>query len=67
MKSYVESEIKIKLDNLNTKLLYMYSNLNKYKIIPFTKLNNNILYNYNIYKDKYSKIVSYYISNIKVN
>ena len=67
IKIQTESEIKIKLDNLDTKLLYMYSNLNKYKVIPFTKLNNNILYNYNTYKDKYSKIVSYYISNIKVN
>ena len=67
IKTETESEKRITLVNLNTKLLYMYSNYNTYKIIPFTKLNNNILYNYNIYKDKYSKIVSYYISNIIVN
>lgn len=66
IKIETETEKKIILENLNTELLYTYSNLKKYKIIPFSKIDNNILYNYNIYKDKYKKVVSYYMSDIIV-
>lgn len=67
IKVETESEKKIVLDNLNTKLLYTYSNLNNYKIIPFTKMDNKKLNNYKSYEDKYKKIVSYYINDIKVD
>ncbi len=65
----VETEDKstVVLDNLNTSLIYTYSNLKKYKVIPFSKMDDSLLKNYTYYKDKYSKIVKHYSQEIVVN
>ena len=63
----VKSDGKINIVNLNTKLIYTYSNGTKdYKIYTFEKLNDKILPNYKNYKVKYEKIIKMYDNNIQV-
>ena len=68
IKITTSDQVKIKLTNLNTELLYTYSNRYKdYKVIPFSKIDDNILKNYETLKEKYNDIVKYYDSSIITN
>ena len=54
---------KITIDNIEAELLYTYSNNDKgyranYKVYPYTRLNENLLPNYNEYYNKYMNIVA---------
>ena len=55
----VVKDNKVSFEKTNFELLYTYytaSNVN-FKVIPFNKLNNNILNNYQTINTKYRKIV----------
>lgn len=68
IKTTTNNETSIKLTNLNTELLYTYSNrYNDYKVIPFSKIDNTILKNYKTLKEKYNDIIKYYDSSIIAN
>ena len=59
---------KIILSNPVSNLIYTYyNNYSNYKLIPFEKLNDNILYKYNYYHDKYNNIIKTYTNNITTN
>lgn len=61
----IKNDGKIQILTPRTKLLYTYyKNNSNYKVIPFNKLNDNILYNYNYYKDKYNNLIKTYTQNI---
>lgn len=50
---------KVTFDNINYELLYTYDNGYKdFKVIPFSKLNNDILNNYEQIKEEYMNIVN---------
>lgn len=54
---------KISVDDVEAELLYTYSDNNKgyranYKVIPYTKLNNSLLNNYQEYYNRYMNIVT---------
>lgn len=55
----VVKDKKVTFENTNFELLYTYSTTSdtKFKVIPFSKLNNNILNNYQNINEKYRKIV----------
>lgn len=68
VKVQIENETKIILDNLNTDLIYTFSNGYKnYKLYPFNRLNDSILKDYKTYKIKYDGIVKYYDKRINTN
>ena len=67
IKVETESEKRIVLNNLNTSLIYTYSNLKKYQVIPFSKLNESLLKDKDRLEEKYAQIVRYYIPDIVVN
>lgn len=68
IKISTKTDEKIVLDNLNTNLVYTFSNGYKnYKLYPFDKLNDNILKDYKTYKNKYDAIVKYYDKRIITN
>lgn len=53
-----EETVKFNFENINVLLVYAYNaNGQKYKVIPFTKLTNE-LNNYNTYYEKYNKLLS---------
>ena len=67
---------KIVIDNIGTELVYTdYDGYQKdglwycsnYKLYPFSKLNDSILYNYVSIGNKYNSIVTEYDNTIKVN
>lgn len=61
VKTVYKDQTKIELNNLNTSLIYTYYKNNRdYKIIPFSKLNDSILRDYQNLKIKYDSIVKYY-------
>lgn len=62
------AEGKISIDNLSNELLYMYytNDYHDFKVIPFSKLDNNLLKDYQIYYDKYKKIVTSLDNSISV-
>jgi len=67
-KTTTDHETRVKLDNLNTNLVYTYSKGTKnYRVVPFSKLDNNMLYDYKSLKIKYDSIVKYYDKNINTN
>lgn len=68
IKVSTEDKSKVILDNLNTSLVYTFSNNYKnYKLYPFNKLNNNILLDYQSLKLKYDAIIKYYDKRIVTN
>lgn len=66
-KTVENGKIEININNINTELLYTYRTSGTYKVIPFSKLNNNMLPNYQDYFDSYSKIIQNYDKTIKIN
>ena len=56
------------MDNLEVELLYTYKNSQQryYKIIPFSKMNNNYLNNYQSVYETYKKVIQKYDQNIVV-
>lgn len=67
-KTVVGYRTKIKLSNLNTELLYIYSkDARNYKVIPFTMLDDKILHDYKSKKIKYEAIIKKYDNLIVVN
>lgn len=61
IKTVTKDRTKVELANLNTKLLYThYKNNKNYKVIPFSKLNDDILKGFESLKIKYDSIVKYY-------
>jgi len=55
----VIKEEKVVFENLYKELILAYSeNSTNFKVIPFSKLNNNLLYNYESINEKYLKIVN---------
>lgn len=66
-KTTVNDKVHIDLKNLETELLYMYSShYRDFKVIAFSKLDDNVLPNYKKKYDKYSRIVKKYDPNITV-
>lgn len=64
----IKTNNKIILSNPVSNLIYTYyNNYSNYKLIPFDKLNDNILYKYNYYHDKYNNIIKTYTNNITTN
>lgn len=59
---------KITIENVDNELLYMYytNDYHNFKVIPFSKLNNNLLYDYKKYYSKYKNIVTSLDSTISV-
>jgi len=53
----------ITFENLNYELLLQYSDENdaNFSVIPYSKLNDNILNNYEVYKNKYEAVVERYM------
>lgn len=66
-KTVVDHETRVTLDNLNTELIYTYKKDNKFKVIPFSKMNDTILKDYKTYKTKYDSIIKYYDNTINTN
>ncbi len=55
----VVEEDNVKFENIYKELILAYSeNSTNFKVIPFSKLNNNLLNNYESIKEKYMKIVN---------
>ncbi len=56
----VVEEDKVSFENLNSELLYTYStdSMTDFKVIPFSKLNNNLLPNYKDIQTEYEAIVN---------
>lgn len=52
------------LDNLRTELIYTHSYNKRYRVIPFSKLDDSILPSYKTLKTKYDSIIKYYDNNI---
>jgi len=68
IKTTYKNNSKIELQNLETSLTHLYSNNHTdFQIIPFAKLNENILSDYKNSKVKYEKIIRYYENSIIVN
>ena len=67
-KTTFNGESKISLDNLEVELLYTYKNSQQryYKIIPFSKMNNNYLNNYQSVYETYKNVIQKYDQNIVV-
>jgi hypothetical protein len=67
-KTTFNGESKISLDNLEVELLYTYKNSQQryYKIIPFSKMNNNYLNNYQSVYETYKNVIQKYNQNIVV-
>ena len=67
----VKENDKIKIENLNNELLYNYyekgSTWHNFKVIPFSKMNENYNAEYKRIYDKYSSVVKLYDQNIRVN
>lgn len=62
------TEGKIKIENVDNELLYMYytNDYHNFKVIPFSKLNDNLLKNYKNYYNKYKNIVTSLDNTISV-
>ncbi len=62
------SKGEITIDNLSNELLYMYytNDYHDFKVIPFSKLNNSLLKDYQKYYTKYKKVVTSLDSSISV-
>ena len=68
IKTITDHETRITLDNLNTELIYTYSQNNKnFKVIPFSKMSDSYLKNYKNYQNKYNAIIKYYDEHIRTN
>lgn len=68
IKTVINNKNTIQLANVNTELLYTYSNnMKNYKVIPFSKLDDTILNNYSYYHEKYNNIVRMYDNTISTN
>lgn len=68
IKIVVGDKKKIVLNNLNTSLVYTFSNGYKnYKVYPYNKLNSDLLKNYQSYRIKYESIIKYYDKRIIIN
>lgn len=68
IKTISGDNIKVELTNLNTSLIYTYSSNNSnFKVVPFNKLDDNILKDYKNLKTKYDSIIKYYDSSIITN
>lgn len=67
----IKENNEIKLENLNNELLYNYyekgSTWHNFKVIPFSKINENYNQDYRRLYDKYSNVVKMYDQNIKIN
>ncbi len=63
------NEVEIKIDNLNNELLYTYytKNYQDFKVIPFSKLTNEYLNNYQTIGNKYINIIKSLDETIPVN
>lgn len=65
IKTSTKDRTKVELANLNTHLLYTYyKNRSNYRVIPFSKIDDTILKNHVVLKEKYNSIVKYYDSSI---
>ena len=65
IKTVTKDKKKTELNNLRTSLLYTYYKNNKnYRVIPFSKLNEDILKDYKSLKTKYTSIIKYYDNSI---
>ena len=62
------TEGKIKIENVDNELLYMYytNDYHNFKVIQFSKLNDNLLKNYKNYYNKYKNIVTSLDNTISV-
>ena len=71
IKEEKDGQTTIKLDNLNNELLYNYyqkgSKWTNFKVIPFSRMNENYNKDYQRLYEKYSAVVKMYDQNIKVN
>lgn len=68
-KTTIGTDSTIAIDNIHTELLYTYysKSIKDFKVIPFSNITSNYLYNYeNIYED-YKQIILEYDNTIKVN
>ena len=71
IKEEKDGQTTIKLDNLNNELLYNYyhkgSRWTNFKVVPFSKMNENYNSDYKRLYDKYSAVVKMYDQNIPIN
>ena len=71
IKEQKHGQTTIKLDNLNNELLYNYyhkgSRWTNFKVVPFSKMNENYNSDYKRLYDKYSAVVKMYDQNIPIN
>ena len=67
VKKVDNDQITIKIEDVKGDLIYTYyDNFKKFKVIPFSKLNNDLLNNYEQIKNEYSAIINNYDKTISV-
>jgi poly-gamma-glutamate synthesis protein (capsule biosynthesis protein) len=67
VKTVDNNKTNIKIEDVKGDLIYTYhQNFKKFKVIPFSKLNNDLLNNYEQIKNEYSAIINNYDKTISV-
>ena len=67
VKKVDNDQITIKIEDVKGDLIYTYyDNFKNFKVIPFSKLNNNLLKNYEKIKEEYIAIINNYDKTISV-
>ncbi len=62
-----KDEVNVTFDNIKANLIYTYfKNGRNFKIYPYTKLDNNLLNNYQTYYNKYKSVLTRYTDIIEV-